>query len=703
MHLEIPLQRTDVQLSRGRARRPGLTALVSAASASALALTGAIASPAAADPPTWVALPNPNTAETVGTTAPLDPTESISLRVYLSGQNPTGRVARALTVSDPRNPAYAHYLTPAEYQRRYGPTPAQTDAVSSWLTATGMTITASSAHYIAVTATVAQADAAFNTQISSYTSTHTETIHGHTFTYTISVPGAVGGFSAPAALGADVTTVTGLDEVAVPNENASAQTEMKTPATAPVPSTSSTTNTSTSTPTSTSTAVTTYQCSQYWGQYTETIPAAYGHTTAPTQLCGYTVQQMRQAYGIASSRYTGKGSTVAVVLDGHSPTMLADANEFFAAQGVAGFAPGQYTEDIGPNVDASCAGNFDPLEESIDVESTHIAAPDAKVVYVAANCRDAQSASNNPLMQNWLDALTRVVDRHLADVATGSWGLVEPSISPADTAAWDPLLQQGALEGIGFDFSSGDGGDGANPASSFYPGNPPETQFPAVDPWVTAVGGTSLEIGANGRPVGDPAWGDNATESNSVGDGYTSPPPGSFLQGSGGGVSTFYAEPAYQRSAVPAALATGNGTAPAARVVPDVSANAGNNWLIGFTGAINTGVYDTVAEAGGTSGSSPLIAGLEADAIQAAGHPLGFANPALYQLQAKGSPAIRDVKAVNPADPPIVFGAQLGVSEATDFLTTFGEDSSLQTATGYDDATGLGAATDCFVTAFNRF
>ena len=104
-----------------------------------------------------------------------------------------------------------------------------------------------------------------------------------------------------------------------------------------------------------------YQCSHYWGQHTVAIPPAYGQTSAPAQLCGYTVRQLRQAYGITSSRYTGKGATIAVVLDDASPTMLADASQFFASQGVPGFAPGQYTENLDGDhepasaLQASCA------------------------------------------------------------------------------------------------------------------------------------------------------------------------------------------------------------------------------------------------------------------------------------------------------------------------------------------------------------
>jgi subtilase family serine protease len=53
---------------------------------------------------------------------------------------------------------------------RYGPTTAQVKAVTSWLTAAGMRITADTTRYIAVRTTVATADKAFDTKISRYDS-----------------------------------------------------------------------------------------------------------------------------------------------------------------------------------------------------------------------------------------------------------------------------------------------------------------------------------------------------------------------------------------------------------------------------------------------------------------------------------------------------------------------------------------------------
>jgi subtilase family serine protease len=327
------------------------------------------------------------------------------------------------------------------------------------------------------------------------------------------------------------------------------------------------------------------------------------------------------------------------------------------------------------------------------VETAHIAAPAAKIVYVAADCDPTTTYT----MQDLLDADARVVDQHLADVVTGSWGLLESEFSPADIAAWDLTLQQGALEGIGFDFSTGDGG--ADITAPYQPDA--GVQFPATDPWAVAVGGTSLAIGRSGTAVADYAWGDNGTQVDPAGTGYTSPPPGDFLQGSGGGVSAVITEPGYQKPVVPAALATAGGTAPARRVIPDIAANAGNLWWIGYTGAVTPGVYGQVNQ-GATSGAAPLFAGLEADAIQAAGHPLGFLGPALYRLD--GSSAIHDVPPVNPADPPMVIGAQSVFGDGTDYLTTLGEDQApLKATTGYDDVTGLGTPASSFVTAFSRF
>ena len=429
-----------------------------------------------------------------------------------------------------------------------------------------------------------------------------------------------------------------------------------------------------------------YPCSRWWAQRLGRIPRAYGRSSAPTAVCGYTPAQLRSAYGVG--RYTGRGATIAIVLDGHLSSMLRDANRFFAAHGTAGFAPGQYREDLGPGFYATCGSNADLPEEPLDVETAHIVAPSAKVVYVAADCGPSDGESD----LGFLDAETRIVDRHLADVETDSFSTLESGYTVAMTSAWSAVMEQGAAEGIGFNFDSGDGGDNTNND----PATPPMVTFPASDPWATAVGGTTLEIGRRGSTVGELGWGDTIARQNRAGSRYLQKPPGIFTEGSTGGRSDLFARPAYQRGIVPARLSTAGGTMPANREVPDVAADASpiTGWLIAYTQP--GGRYHQIVE-GGTSGSSPIIAALEADAKQVSGRAVGFANPTLYVL--RHSAAIRDI--VAPRRPAIAgapaddcFNGGAGVGRC---LITLGLDGSLHATPGFDDVTGVGAATSSFI------
>ncbi|MER5639054.1 S53 family peptidase [Kitasatospora sp. NPDC002227] len=632
-----------------------------AAEAAAPART-ALASPV----PGWMTAPG-NLVDTGA--APGD--WGLSIRVYLAGQDRAGMAAAARRVSDPADPAYAHYLTPAQFAQKYGTTAAQTAKVTGWLTGFGMRVTGTNAHYLAVTATVDQVQKAFGT-----------TMHGYSrragFPPSLLAP--VGGVSVPAALGRDISTVLGLDSMDPVIPDASAAADAKAPVT-PVESKAKTKAAAAATP----------PCSKWWGENSSPIPPVDGRTSAVNGVCGYTPQQLRDAYGVTKSPYTGKGRTVAVVLDGALATMEADADRFFAAHGLPGFAPGQYSENFGPNFAATCRGYANSPEEPLDVETLHIVAPDAKVVYVGADCDTGAGGS-----VAYLDAHTRIVDQHLADVVTDSFPTREDSDSPATAVAWDQVFQQGALEGIGFNYASGDEGDGADGGGAGM------TIFPASSQWATAVGGTTLEIGKTGKVVGELGWGSNAAQINPQGTGYLTPPPGNFFMGSGGGRSSLTAQPWYQKNVVPSALATAGGTGPARRVLPDVAADGDRltGWLVGFTG--QDGTYREELGAG-TSGSSPLVTGLEADAGQAAGHALGFANPLLYKL--RGTPAIHDVVPATAAQAePVLSYLPSWQSPGTfdAYLTQPDHDSSLRTAAGYDDVTGVGSVTAEFVRSFAR-
>jgi subtilase family serine protease len=431
------------------------------------------------------------------------------------------------------------------------------------------------------------------------------------------------------------------------------------------------------------------RCSRWWGQHRAPIPRVQGRTSAPTADCGYTPQQLRRAYGVG--RFTGRGAAIAVVLDGALTSMRTDANRFFAAHHVAGFARGQFRQNLGSGFVRSCGTYADLPEEPLDVETAHIIAPRARVVYVAVNCSDSTTQPE----VNFLDAETRIVDHHLADVETDSFSTLESGYTPAMAAAWSEIFEQGTAEGIGFNFDSGDGGDDTNND----PSTPPAITFPASDPWATAVGGTALELRRSGRTRRQLGWGDTIARENRTHSGYLQSPPGIFSEGSTGGPSELFPQPAYQRRAVPRVLATAGGTRAAARVTPDVSADADplTGWLIAYS---QNGRYQQIIE-GGTSGSSPIIAGLEADAKQASGRAVGFANPTLYGVGRRG---IQDLRpsgrpAIVLAPAPDCYNGGAGSGRC---LVTLGLDSSLHEARGYDAVTGLGAATADLIRAMAR-
>lgn len=82
------------------------------------------------------------------------------------------------------------------------------------------------------------------------------------------------------------------------------------------------------------------------------------------------------------------------------------------------------------------------------------------------------------------------------------------------------------------------------------------------------------------------------------------------------------------------------------RVVPDISADAdpGTGFLIGLHQTLPDGTSEyTTTRYGGTSLASPLLAGMVADADQAAGGPVGFINPTIYGLDQTDPSSIYDV------------------------------------------------------------
>jgi subtilase family serine protease len=596
-------------------------------------------------------------------------TGTVSVRVYLAGQDPSGLAAYAQDVSQPGNADYGHFLSPAQVRAEFGPTSAQIAAVKSWLTGEGLTVTSvndSVGGYVAVTGSVRDAAKAFSVTFQNFKGPDKRTDRA---------PAQPA--SAPAPVASAVLSVTGLDTAAH---------QMKPDDTLPPPGP----NYWVAGP-----------CSRYYAQQIATSePSAYGKKQ-PWNNCGYTPRQVRGAYGVSASGMTGKGQTVAIVDAYASPTMRGDARQFANVVGDRPFRPGQYRQYLPGTFTRTAANACNPPvwyeEQTLDVEQVHAEAPDANVRYVAgASCTD----------QDMLTALAYIVDNHLASIVSGSWG----DLSDVETlrSAYDELFEVGAVEGIGFFFSSGDDGyesPAENPASDKI-----QTDYPAESPWVTSVGGTSLAIGEAGNYQFETSWGTLLDPLAADGKSWQHAPPGVYPDGydgsSGGGVSTVYTQPPYQRGVVPDSLAAsvpGGATTTPMRVEPDVSALADPSMgvLIGQTTVQpdGTSLAFSLSRIGGTSVACPVFAAIQADAQQAAGHDLGFANPAIYQRY--GTAAFNDVTD-HPLGPGYLADVRNNYTDPSTktgplltYLRTLGIDgegtAALPAVKGYDDSTGVGS------------
>jgi subtilase family serine protease len=624
-------------------------AIVFSASALTVPLLGSVAQAAPdsrADLPGTV--PGWATPARVAATPPAS--QKVSFTVALSLRNADTAERLAAAVSDPASDQYQKYLTPQQFNAQFAPSNDQVARVRKFLTSYGIKVdgVAEANRWVSATGTAAQVNKAFGTVIETYT------WRGRT----LKAPSKA--VTVPSSVKADVLAVTGLDDGALlrrpqnrrikPDTGSTGSPRnLRVEAAQPAPA----------------------QCSTFWGQNSQTLPSAYGKTTFPTHICGYSPDQLQSAYEVKPALVGGQnghGVTVAIIDAYASPTMQADADEYATTFGQPKFAKGQYTEKVFKpfGLQAECGGEEGwNGEETLDVEAVHSLAPGAKIHYVGA--RDCD--------QGIAEAINYVVQHKAADIVSNSYGNRGEDIPAAEIAKEHAMLVQAAAEGIGFYFSSGDSGD------EVTLGNTPSAQpdYPASDPFATAVGGTSLGIDAAGQYQFETGWGTDVdrvdyTKTPPV---YTEPVPGSFFFGAGGGTSTLFPQPSYQRGKVPAALSRQFGGAPA-RVVPDVAAIA--DPFTGFVIGETLGGQFRLDSIGGTSLACPVFAAIQAVASTGRRTPIGFANPLLYGLK---SSVYHDVV---PSRVPVAVATPSGSA-----LVTFDRDSTLATLFGYDNVTGLGS------------
>jgi subtilase family serine protease len=604
--------------------------------------------------PAWA-----NSKNLVGTA---DPGGDVGFRVYLGWSNDSAVQALASAVSDPSSSSYRKFLTPAQFRQEFAPSQAQVKAVQTWLKSQGFSVeyTPQNNHYVSAEGTVAQAEAAFGTTFGEYS------VGG------LTVRSPESDVTIPDSLSGMVSGVIGLDDSAqfVVTDHTPGATNAPPPAA----------------------FVNAPPCSTYWGQAQATgFTNPYGSGTLPYAPCGYTPAQIKGAYGLSQTSYDGSGQTVAIIDAYASPTIAADANQWSANRGLPQFKANQFTQVVAPGTyhhpESGGKNKQDPQgwygEETLDVEAVHGMAPGANIVYIGA--------PNN--FQDLDAALNYAVDKDVAPIITNSYGFDTELLAPGFIKPQEETIMQGVIEGIGIYFSSGDNSD-----ESLVEGYT-TADWPASSPFVTSVGGTTLGVGANNNYLFETGWG--TKKSTWTGTAWSPAAPGNWIYGAGGGVSQLFAEPSYQQGVVPASVFTAQGRT--GRAVPDIAAIADPNtgYLIGETQTFPDGTAKySEYRIGGTSLASPIVAGIMALANQAAGHPLGFANPLLYSLA--GSSSFRDV--TNPSSTVAMVRVDYvnsvdASNGTTASLRTANQTLSLATTPGWDDVTGLGSPTAALLSA----
>ncbi len=541
----------------------------------------------------------------------------------------------------PQSPLYHHWLTQAEYGRRFGLTDADVQKVTAWLASEGFAVrlVAPARNLIMFSGTAGQVETTFRTQVHEYTSGGERHIANSTEVWV------------PAALAGVVTHVGGMSgfrpKPAVKRANL-------TP------------------------------------EFTSHVSGS--HFLSPGDWA--TIYNVNAIY---NAGYTGTGMHVGVVGQTYFPQ--SDIDIFRAG---ALLSPTKLTMVCMSSADCTdLAGESiaDIIEANLDVEWAGGIAKDATVDYVYASASDT---SYDVISALTYAIAAYSVNGAVLPVISMSYGSCELDIasSPAYLTAVDAFLQEAALQGQVILNSSGDSGAACKDngyADSYYGA---VVSWPVGSPYVTGVGGTTFSgdvadlntdaywtagsvdvINSARQYIPEVAWNDSSLAGS--------------LSSSGGGVSVLYAEPSWQ-------WAPSNYTGPSMRFVPDVSfsasqyhdaylvctenfnittgtptSNPGSTCVSGFRVAVN----GNVSSVGGTSASSPSFGGMLTLLVQKYGL-LGPINPTIYAL------------AKNPTTYAKVFhditsGDNLAPCAVNSYCT--GTYAGYVATTGYDLVTGLGS------------
>jgi hypothetical protein len=637
-----------------------------------------------------------NAARTVlhGGTPPL--VASSSDLGALPASTPAGRMLLVLKRSDaqemqlqqtlvdlhnPSSSQYHKWLTPAAFSSKFGPSDTDIQTITDWLSSQGFTVTKTTGGKAAIefSGTAGQVNQAFHTEL------HTYENKGVVF-HSNNVDPQI-----PSALATVVTGIASLNDV-------------------PPLSYSKALGTATFDPK-------THKTVPLWS-YPVAAGGVYLVTTPGDLAVQYDINP------IYNAGTTGKGETIGIVsASGVDNTIVANYRSLF---GLPANLPTEIVDGADPGSNGGGAG----LEADLDVEVSGATAPNANIYLY--------TSYETYVSYGLFEAAVRAVDDNVADVITMSYGICEPTLGLSGNLLFSQLWSQAAAQGQSVFVSSGDSGGAGCDNGQTTASHGLAVNGISSTPYNVSVGGTDFYYSdyANSSTISaqvDTYWNTKGSSSptvsllqrvpeqpwndafglnvgGTVDDSTTSSGSGGVsncIVGTSGPQSgavdgfTFtsytscnqgYAKPSWQSA--PGVPTDG------ARDIPDISLFAANGANYSFYPVCAASTDCTAANAisstgavqitgvGGTSASSPLMAGIMALIDQSLGGRQGNPNFVLYALANQVPSVFHDVTVGNNNVPCTQGTLNCSLDTNGDGYYTL---QKYTAGVGYDLASGLGS------------
>ncbi|HUB39032.1 MAG TPA: S53 family peptidase [Streptosporangiaceae bacterium] len=627
-------------------------------------------------------------------------TSRMSVEVALSPRNSTELSSQLRAEYTQGSNQYHRWLSKGQFAARYAPTSAERAAVASYLRSAGLTVSTSASPFLVrATGSSRQVQSAFRTTLSTYRGSKDVTYFSNSAAVRL-----------PATIAGHVLGVIGLSNT-VRQHPAIERPGPARPAGAAAHSSSGGSSCETG-------YVTAKELFRFVNsQGADGFPYGYG---AGPGCSGLSPSQTNSIYGAPDSGASAQGRGVTAAVFELSAYQQSDidtwARQFYGRH----YTPPLVDVNVdggplnpvcpaGDTCPASFNGYSGDIEVDADIQMSLTIAPDLRHLIV-------YNAPNDYTGQTELDEYSAIASQDTASTISSSWGVCENDVSAAYAQAENVVFEQMAMQGQSLFNSAGDTGafgcirsDGTTIVNA---------GDPADQPWVTSVGGTSLEgdnPGTNPQP-GAPAHGtetvwnvDNLCSASGAAPANDN--QGGFFwcaeTGAGGGApSEFWGRPFYQRGpGVNSPAETyANGTTQCilartgtpCRQGPDISADADpyTGYAEYCTGSASTPESYCATfsggepvpgwfQIGGTSLSSPLLAAIFADRNGYQGQRTGNVNPLLYSLfNSNPSRYFNDITGIGPLQKAATNNGQFPSTPGYDMATGIGSPKMAALITG---------------------